>query len=162
MSASADLIGSNVPWLFPYLSFFTYIHIREKLPSFSTWWHKFSGQVVLKIDNSQGPMSLYRKTKQSQWGISLFWFSSWGFMYSAASQADFYCSGTWIVLNSSSTSLPILYTQLHATQVKGKSPTAVLESWTNSPPRRCLGLAPGVRIPYVWLLVLMFISTLLF
>lgn len=32
-------------------------------------------------------MSLYRKTKQSQWGVSLFWFSLWAFMYSAASQA---------------------------------------------------------------------------
>ena len=86
--------------------------------------------MILKIDNSQDPMSLYRKTKQSQWGISLFWFSLWAFMYSAASQADFYCSGSWIILNSGSTSLPILYTLFHATQVKGKRLTAVLKFWT--------------------------------
>lgn len=56
-------------------------------------------------------------------------------MYSAASQADFYCSGTWIALNSCSTSLPILYTQLLATQVKGKRPTAALSPERALPPR---------------------------
>ena len=99
--------------------------------------------MILKIDNSQDPMSLYRKTKQSQWELSLFWFSLWAFMYSAASQAGFYCSGTRIILNSGSTSLPILYTELYATQVKGKSLTAALGFRMCCPPRSWLSFGSG-------------------